>query len=546
MTDIRIFTHYSNMSGSGTRRTEDIHTVRTRQLILQNQDGTYPTQGNLFSVNSSRGLVGKSAITTTDGGTILLIRNVDSPGDASLGGMQVNGITVISTADISGILFVGNRTFLRGTDISGTLNIYGDTNLVDCTVLGNTQLDTLNIPSDLSIDSSCNLGYLNVQGDTILNDVTFVGAVPIDNIDISGYLNVGGQCQIDGDLRVQGDTVFNNLRVTGNIPYPPPNIDISGFLNVHGSCHIGGDTVIDSSLYVSQLSQCNNVDISGYLHVDGVCNLGSLNVQGATVCNNLTITGRNTIQATPTQWDISGNLTVHGPCSMSGPLYVAQNSQFTQTSQFNNMDISGYLNVTYVGVNGNLDISGTVPVITKFIDSSNNSTNSTAVSISNNGYMYGYVNPSDEGLGGSEISFSGSGLPMFGYIVWAVDASSTSYSYAPTFPIISSCRYNDNFVFNNRMGLPYADNELSIKCIVVAPYTTIVFNTNSTFDDPSSNTCNNSTSPTPTTFLNNGSSRIQKLTNWSVFRYSTTGIPFDSFELAGFLSNTLFSGVPIT
>lgn len=530
MTDIRIFTHYSNMSGSGTRRTEDLHTVRTRNLILQNQDGTYPTQGNLFSVNSSRGLVGKSSITTTDGGTILIITNVNSPGNASLGGMEVNGITLISTADISGTLSVGDRTFLRGTDISGTLNVYGDTNLVDCTIMGHTQLDTLNISGDLPIDSSCNIGYLNVQGDTVLNDVTFVGAVPIENIDISGYLNVSGPCNIGGDLLVQGDTVFNNLRVTGSIPYPPPNVDISGFLNVHGSFHIGGDTVIDSSLYVSQHSQCNNVDISGYLNVDGVCNLGSLNVQGTTVCNNLTITGINTIQATPTQWDISGNLTVHGPCTIDGPIYVAQDSQF------NNVDISGYLNVPYVNVNGIVDISGTIPVITKIIDSSNNFTTSSTISISNNGYMYGYILSGEA----SYFTMHGSGLTMFGYIVWAVDASSASYSYAPTFPIISSCRYFDDLPFNNRMGLPYANNDLSIKCIVVAPYTTIVFNTYTIYVPI--RTCNNSTSPTPRTFLNNGSYTIQKLANWTVYRYTTTGTPLDPY---GFTPNNLFDS-PIT
>jgi hypothetical protein len=88
------------------------------------------------------------------------------------------------------------------------------------------------------------------------------------------------------------------------------------------------------------------------------------------------------------------------------------------------------------------------------------------------------------------------------------------------------------------MGLPYAENELSIKCIVVAPYTTIVFNTDSAiYDQP--RTCNNRTSPTPTTFLNNGSTRIQKLANWTVYRYSTTGTLLDT---AGFIENSLNFG----
>ena len=690
--DIRIFTHYSNMSGSGTRRTEDFHTLRTRQLILQNQDGTYPSQGHFLSVNSSRGLIGESDITILGGGTVVLVQNIISTGDAYLeGNMQVNGVTVMSSADISGTLSVGNRTFLRETDISGSVYAYGYTNLIDCNITENAQFGALDMLGYLNVDGSCNFGSLNVQGTTVLNNITIngianVGTIALQNIDLSGYMNVDGSCNIIGDLSVQGDTVLNNLIVTGtnNIVYTSLNWDISGYLNA-GSCNIAGDTTI-GSLRVAQNSQCANTDISGYVNVGGSCDVGSLNVKGASVLNDVTVTGTyfltkldvsgyltvdgscNLVGATTAgtlsvaqkaqlrNVDMSGNLRIDGSCNIisltvsgnselnnlifrgtyfsknldisgylnvdgscnlvgnttGGTLRVAQKSQFrdvdmsgnlridgscnilslnvsgasvlknltvtgianiapplnldisgflivdgssnlvgnttlggtlsvAQKAQFRNVDISGYLRVdgscNFVGkmrVVGNVDISGIVRVnqktfIQNFIDSSGTSTSASTISITNNGYMYGSVTP-------TQLNMYASGLPLFGYIVWYVGSS--SYTYAPTFPIISTCIGNAFY----RMGLPASQpiqDSLQIKYIVVSPYTTIVFNSNA-IDSSGGYTCKNNTSPTPKTFVNSGTKIITQITSWYVYRYDTTGKLLDNGSY--FLSETFPSG----
>lgn len=452
----------------------------------------------------------------------------------------------MSTTDISGTLSVGSRIFLRGTDISGALNAYGDTILVDCNVTGHTQLDTLNISGDLPIDSSCNIGYLNVQGDTVLNDVTITGFISTpaqsQGIDISG-LNVDGSCNIGGDLYVQGDTVLNNLVVRGfnNLEYTSLDYDFLGYMNAGGPCSLNEDTTIGGTMHVSQNSQCSDVDISGYLNVNGSCNVESIHVQGNTVLHDVTITGTNSIVYTSDNWYIADYLVVDGSCNIGGNTTMGGALSVEQNSQFNRTDISGYLNVDGNSeINGNLKVVGNVNVngsvyvnnnnfVVNCIDSTDTSTNASTVSIPNNGYLYNKVTS-------SSINMYASGLPMFGYIVWFVDQTS-SYTYAPTFPIISSCAGTSE----NRMGLVdrtgYLQNSsLFINFIVVSPYTKIVF-----YDSLIEHICDNSTSFAPKTFENSidGVPYIHKISSWFVYRYTRNGTLLDN---GYFLSENPISG----
>ena len=118
------------MSGSGTRRTEDIHTLRTRQLILQNQDGSYPISGDLLFFNSSTGNVGESGVNIDTGGNVSIVTNVSINGTSDFSGsIQVYGLSSLNNVNISDTLSVFGHTYLKNTDISGYLHVNGDTNL---------------------------------------------------------------------------------------------------------------------------------------------------------------------------------------------------------------------------------------------------------------------------------------------------------------------------------------------------------------------------------------------------------------------------------
>ena len=526
---------YVSMSGSGSRRTEDLHTLRTRQLILQNQDGTYPEQGSLLYFDSSNGSIKASSIKVAEGGTVLIIENLESTGTAQFGGgMQISGDTIMSNATISSTLSVLDHAYLQDVDISGSLYVYGNTTLTSCNVTGNLQFNTVGISGFLNVDGSCNLGSLNVQGTTVLNNVMITGTSNINfnptNLDIPGYLNVDGSCNL-GSLIVQGTSVLNNVTANGlSVEY---NLDISGYLNVDGSCNIVGDTTIEGMLRVEQHSQFRNVDISGYLTVDGSCNLRSLNVVGTTVVNDLSVLGTTQLGTVYTNSvDISGYLTVDGSCNIGGPLYVAQ------ASQLNDVDILGLLQVDGpMTVYGSVNITGSIvvngnPIVQTFEDQFGHSTTDRVVSVTSNSEGYIYSNVTS-----SSINIYGSGLPIFGYIVWYVDSLLT-YSYAPTYTIVSSCDTSGYYT----MGLPdisgSTQDPLKLGYIIVSPYTTIVFN--SPVIDGSGFTCNNRNSPYPTTFKNGNGKTITKITSWYVYRYNVYGVLLDSG--AYFVSNSSTPG----
>lgn len=544
---------YVSMSGSGSRRTEDFHTLRTRQLILQNQDGTYPEQGSLLYFDSSNGIVKGSSIKIAEGGTVLIVETLESTGIAQFGGgMQVDGLTSMTNVQVSSTMSVLDHTYLQDVDISGSLFVYGNTTLSSCNVTGDLQFNTLGISSSLNVDGSCNVGSLNVQGTSVLNNLIINGTTNLEyqptNLDIPGYLNVDGSCNV-GSLNVQGNTVVNNLLVTGisDIVFTPLNLDVSGYLNVDGPCSLG-DTSIGGTLYVAQHSQYTTMDISGYLNVDGSCNVGSLNVEGTTVLNNLTVTGTLDLAYAPS--NISGYLNVDGSCnivgdtSMGGTLRVAKNSQFNTVHISGNLNVDGSCNFhSDLNIVGQVDISGSFRVnnaivIQKFVDALGTSTTGSTITILDNGYLYCRINNND----GSILNIHGSGLPIFGYLVWDVRPPGTTfYLYAPTYPIISSCDTNGS----NIMGLPntppFTQDPLKLAFIVVAPYTTIVFN-NATIGSVTGFTCDNRISATPKTFANGNGKTITQITSWYVYRYTTAGVPVDGGE-SYFVSNSSTPGI---
>jgi hypothetical protein len=97
---------------SHQRRTEDLLRLKTRSLVLQNMDGSYPVGGAVPSVADTSGTVGFTPVT------------IDASGNMTVpGNLTVDGLTniTISSIDISGTL-----TVARDASFNSNIYVHGD------------------------------------------------------------------------------------------------------------------------------------------------------------------------------------------------------------------------------------------------------------------------------------------------------------------------------------------------------------------------------------------------------------------------------------
>jgi len=105
---------------SGVKRTEDLHSLKTRSVVIQNADNTFPPAGSVLAAEDSRGHMVPTRALNLDS---LIIRNNDLSIDAS-GNIKAHTITLDST-DFS-VKAVADIT-VTGANItvSGDQNITG-------------------------------------------------------------------------------------------------------------------------------------------------------------------------------------------------------------------------------------------------------------------------------------------------------------------------------------------------------------------------------------------------------------------------------------
>ena len=78
---------------SGVKRTEDLHSLKTRSVVIQNADNTFPAAGSVLAAEDSRGHMVPTRALNLDS---LIIRNNDLSIDAS-GNIKAHTITLDST-----------------------------------------------------------------------------------------------------------------------------------------------------------------------------------------------------------------------------------------------------------------------------------------------------------------------------------------------------------------------------------------------------------------------------------------------------------------
>ena len=292
---------YTRMA-SNLRRTDDLQRLRTRELVLQNSNGTYPPL-NTVLICANDGVVEASTVTINNGelfapGGINVDNNfsIDSSGNVIIGGT----INITSTIDLSGGINVNNQ-FIVDTSghmvVSGLSDLSGGINVnnlftVDPTgsTIVNNGLSVLTGNLDATGLSSLN-GGINVNnqftvdptGSTIVNNGLSVLTGNLDAAGLSslnGGINVNNQFTVDptGSMIVNNGVAVNNgLSVlTGNLAVNSP-----GTLSAAGGATLGSTTLAAfNSTGNSFMSGTANLSIgTGGLTVSGTTTIGTASSQ---------------------------------------------------------------------------------------------------------------------------------------------------------------------------------------------------------------------------------------------------------------------------
>ena len=335
---------------SNQRRTDDLLRLKTRGLIYQNIDGTYPVLGAASYIADSSGTVGWSPLGIDASG------NLNVPGDLTVSGTITNyfpeyalsgpcpSITSESTISLlpaNGNVGIGKCNPTVALDVNGDAAVSGDLD-----VAGTTTLSTLNAVSigvaGASILNTLTASALSVPGTSTLNNLN-AGNTNISTLH-AGATNVS-------TLSVAGASTLHNLAATAtNLT----TLGVSGASNL-ATLGVSGNTNL-ATLGVSGATNLTTLGVSGAsnlttLGVSGTTTLATLGVTGATTLATLGVTGA----ANLTTLGVSGTTTL-------ATLGVSGTSNLTTlgvsgTSNLTTLGVSGVSNLTTLGVSGNTNLA---------------------------------------------------------------------------------------------------------------------------------------------------------------------------------------------
>lgn len=128
----------SGIPQSFQRRTDDLYLLKTRNIVFENVDGTFPVKGALSYTTNSAGAVGFSTVTADSSG------NLTIPGTTTMGAnggyVVVDGETGILTAnqdvDVYGKVTVDNTVKANALELVNTSDITIVSQLDDRTIAG--------------------------------------------------------------------------------------------------------------------------------------------------------------------------------------------------------------------------------------------------------------------------------------------------------------------------------------------------------------------------------------------------------------------------
>jgi len=175
---------------SNQRRTDDLLRLKTRGLIYQNPDGSYPAADAVPFVTDASGTIGFSPVKINSGGDMIVPGDLIVKGETyqTVAGIILTGAcpAISATPSMSlqpsgGNVGVGTCTPLATLDVSGSLHVIGMSNLDDTYINGD-----LNVVGTSSLDHTLINGNLDVSGGNIKMGSNTFSAI----LDISGTVNI--------------------------------------------------------------------------------------------------------------------------------------------------------------------------------------------------------------------------------------------------------------------------------------------------------------------------------------------------------------------
>jgi cytoskeletal protein CcmA (bactofilin family) len=162
-------------------------------------------------------------------------------------------MSVVRNLLAQGDVYLGKNVYLNYEDPRTITNIKGDTQLQKkLTVLGNTQLNTLNVSQSANLENTLDVGLkttlndeLNVKKDTLLEQ----------DLTVLGNTSFGGQIDITGNANIAVLTVNNTSTFKDDVKLEKDinidgSVDISTGLNVEGEARVVGNSYFNNDVQV--------------------------------------------------------------------------------------------------------------------------------------------------------------------------------------------------------------------------------------------------------------------------------------------------------
>lgn len=264
---------------SGSRRTEDFNTVKTRQLILINPDGSFPAQGQLIGVTNSRGALGPTT----------------NPVFGTITANNINVVNYPNYQDISAVTIQADNITTNTLDITnnGRLTVYD---------LCANRIETWYLTAmDISADCiHCDTIFPRQIG-SVARPVDVIDAVQVNAMDLEAsvsvetpYLNVTSQLDaqdisanfIDAEKITTVTLALNKITQAESITTVALNAVTSNIngLNVNGTANISNlvSTVINATNIVA-----TNATVTGNLTTSGTFNPANINTTGTMTANRI-------------------------------------------------------------------------------------------------------------------------------------------------------------------------------------------------------------------------------------------------------------------
>jgi hypothetical protein len=228
---------------SALRRTDDLQRLKTRNLVLQNTSGAYPTLGGIVYIDDAAGHVGTTGITaatiTSNGyitcNNIKALNRVNPADDNEFTSMSIKNRDFVqvgriaTNASATDQLYIEGERYIRFTDI--------DVSSGDITMEIDTFSNIVTVGGNLTVTGSSNL---RTTGDSISTTTTslFSNAGHISGERKIGRLATDGNIgsSPSGTFYVQGER-YVTLTTLENTPGTMPvYVDVSaGQTNINGT-----------------------------------------------------------------------------------------------------------------------------------------------------------------------------------------------------------------------------------------------------------------------------------------------------------------------